>query len=146
VVYKTASELLQEQESAQTQVIYDMTGPQSRVITSTSQLKQATSQSEALFDMPELTHNIRELISLQESEIRNNDRKLKHQQKQESILQRECDEHEKSIERDQEKLDTLSGTLLWVGAEPTVSSFCVCCICIIIYCGLSTFASISAHM
>jgi len=111
VVYKTASELLAEQESAKTQVIYDMTGPQSRVITSTSQLKAVASQSEALFDMPELTHNIRELISLQESEIRNNDRKLQHQQKQLKLLQQECADHETSIATDQDKLDTLTDIL-----------------------------------
>jgi tuftelin-interacting protein 11 len=86
-VFKTMDEVLQAGEEAGAGIvssgitILDMTGPQTRVVTDTSELTARSGNADAVVDsgpFPELQHNLKLLVDMAEGDIRTFDAKMAH--------------------------------------------------------------------
>jgi len=120
VVYKTAEELLKEnKENKQTQqVIYDMTGKQTKVVSASAAFQGENYDDmeieSAPLNMPELPHNLRELVQMAELEIITLDRRIKQVQNERVTTENEFKTLQNTASRDEtamSNMDRLSGII-----------------------------------
>lgn len=90
---RTAEELLAEKEAqgggGVVQMVLDMRGPQTRVLTNLENLNAEQAAIEDNTPMPELQHNLRLIVDMAEAEIQTYDQKLRHERDTVLILDKE---------------------------------------------------------
>ncbi|KAK7317962.1 hypothetical protein RJT34_02621 [Clitoria ternatea] len=124
--YVTALELLaskQEQELEVVQKVYDMRGPQVRVLTNLSDLNAEEKAKEKDVPMPELQHNIALIVRLAEADIQEIDRDLRRERETALSLKKEKEKLETEAEFQKKQLDNLEeimSVLDRVGEENTL--------------------------
>ncbi|KAK7350550.1 hypothetical protein VNO77_09290 [Canavalia gladiata] len=126
--YVTAEELLaskQEQELEVVQKVYDMRGPQVRVLTNLSDLNAEEKAKENDVPMPELQHNIALIVRLAEADIQEIDRDLKRERETALSLKKEKEKLETEAVFQKKQLDNLEEimrVLDRVGEENTLGT------------------------
>nr|KYP62091.1 Tuftelin-interacting protein 11 [Cajanus cajan] len=126
--YITAEELLaskQEQELEVVQKVYDMRGPQVRVLTNLSDLNAEEKAKENDVPMPELQHNIALIVRLAETDIQEIDRDLRRERETALSLKKEKEKLETEAAFQKQQLDNLEeimSLLDHVGEENTLGT------------------------
>ncbi|KAF7845101.1 septin and tuftelin-interacting protein 1-like protein 1 [Senna tora] len=126
--YITAEELLAsklEQASEVVQKVFDMRGPQVRVITDLSDLNAEEKAKENDIPMPELQHNVGLIVRLAEADIQEIDRNLRRERETALSLKKEKEklENEVALQKKQlENLEEITRVLDQVGEENSMGT------------------------
>ncbi|KAK7364627.1 hypothetical protein VNO80_13367 [Phaseolus coccineus] len=126
--YITAEELLaskQEQELEVVQKVYDMRGPQLRVLTNLSDLNAEEKAKENDIPMPELQHNVALIVRLAEADIQEIDRDLRRERETALSLKKEKEKLETEAAFQKKQLDNMEEimhVLDHVGKENTLGT------------------------
>jgi tuftelin-interacting protein 11 len=126
--YVTAKELLaskQEEESEVVQKIYDMRGPQVRVLTDLSDLNAEEKAKENDVPMPELQYNVALIVRIAESNIQEIDRDLRKERDIALSLKKEKEKLEAEAAFQKKQLDNyekIMSVLDRVGEENTLGT------------------------
>ncbi|XP_061363245.1 septin and tuftelin-interacting protein 1 homolog 1 [Gastrolobium bilobum] len=126
--YITAEELLaskEEQDLEVVQKVYDMRGPQVRVITNLSDLNAEEKAKENDVPMPELQHNVGLIVRLAEADIQEIDRDLRRERETALSLKKEKEKFETEAAFQKKQLDNfeeIMSVLDQVGEENTLGT------------------------
>ncbi|KAM7474285.1 hypothetical protein LguiB_021528 [Lonicera macranthoides] len=121
--YLTAEELLakkQEQGPEVVQKVFDMRGPQVRVLTYLENLNAEEKSRENNIHMPELRHNVKLIVDLAELDIQKIDRDLRNEREMVVTLQKEKDKLKLKAACQKKRLDHMEeivGVLDRIGDE-----------------------------